>query len=844
MRLLRLFPLLLAVSFVWTLNHSFSVSLPAFGKILDPVNGILANAEPLHPDFKKDIQLKGLQHPVQIWMDTALIAHLRAANDHDLYYAQGFVHAYFRLWQMDLQTRAAAGRVSEVIGAKAIDYDRGIRREGMVWGAHHSLAAMEKEPRTKAMLDAYRDGVNAYIHSLRSVGDGYRELPLEYKLMGFAPEDWTNLKTALLMKYMARDLSGKTDDIAYTLLRDKLGNEVFDALFPERIKGNEPVIPVGTKFEAPSLPQAIQPTEEVWAHFGKVGTAFQATHTLNPGLSAAFGMMQQPDHEVAVGSNNWAVSGIHTQSGKPILCNDPHLGLNLPSLWFEMQLTAPGLNCYGASLPGAPCIVIGFNEKISWGFTNNYRDVKDFYEITPIAEATTTTNDSSNWVRPKAYLFQGKEIPFERSVERIHVRGSADFVDTVLYTLHGPVTFDPGFRKTTLDAVPPGHSLLACTWMAHRGTNELLAVYLLNRAQDYSSFQSAIAHFECPAQNIAYADVAGNIALWGQGRFVNKWKGQGKFVMRGDDSSTLWGANIPMAENPHVLNPPQGYVASANQQVTDSSYPYWYNGDFSEWRSWLIHDKLNALLGKEAAQKISMEQMMAMQNDTYSKLFEETAHSYVAQSSPEFVNLFSGWNGRLEANSKEATKFQVFWAKLYQDIWQDDFPEKIRYPSTEQTLQILREDSASAYYDDKNTPQHESLHDLVLRAFREADDSLKKLSKHAETKSLEWYVVKNTGLRHLAKIPAFSYEYLPIGGWSNTINACRGNHGPSWRMIVEMDSLPKAFSIYPGGQSGNPGSPFYSDFIEQWVMGKYHTVQFLRTDVMKNPLPYTWTLTP
>ncbi|MBS1616141.1 MAG: penicillin acylase family protein [Bacteroidetes bacterium] len=844
MRLMRLVPLLLVVLFVWTLNHSFSVSLPAFGKILDPVNGILASAEPLHPDFKKEVRLIGLQQPVHIWMDSALIAHVRATNDHDLYYAQGFLHANFRLWQMDLQTRAAAGRVSEVIGAKALDYDRGIRREGMVWGAQHSLAAMEKDPRTKAMLDAYRDGVNAYIQSLKSAGDGFRLLPLEYKLMGFYPEAWTNLKTALLMKYMARDLSGKTDDIAFTLLRDKLGVQAFDALFPERIKGNQPVIPEGTKFESPSLPPARMPTGAIWAHFGKEEISFW--HMKGKNQSPAFAESDAPDplHEVAVGSNNWAVSGAHTQSGRPILCNDPHLGLNLPSLWFEMQLTAPNINCYGASLPGAPGIVIGFNEKISWGFTNNYRDVKDFYEITPVQPLSVSAGNPVVWQRPAAYRFQGKEVPFEQHIEVIRVRGRADVKDTVLYTLQGPVCFDPGFRKTSLDAEPPGHSLIACTWMAHRGTNELLAVYLLNRAQDYPQFQAAIAHFECPAQNIAYADGSGNIALWGQGQFINKWKEQGKFVMRGDDSSTLWGADIPVSENPHVLNPPQGYVISANQQVTDSSYPYWYNGDFSEWRSWLIHEKLKDILGQETSRKLSMEQMMRLQNDTYSKLFEETAHSFVAKSSSAFRDQFSGWNGRLEANSTVATRFQLFWDRLYRDIWQDDFPEKIRYPSTEQTLQILLSDSTSAYYDDQSTPQKESLQDIVKRALRESKDSLKKLGQASETKSLEWYAVKNTGLRHLAKIPAFSYEYLPIGGWSNTINACRGNHGPSWRMIVEMDDWPKAYSIYPGGQSGNPGSPFYSDFIEQWVKGTYHTVQFLRADKMDNPLPYTWTLSP
>jgi penicillin amidase len=805
MRIQRVLPLIFAIAIIWALNHAFSVSVPAFGKIIDPVNGIMANAEPVNEDFNKNVSLKGLRSPVSVWIDTSLIPHVRAGNDHDLYYTQGYIHAYFRLWQMDMETRAAGGRVSEVAGAKAIEFDRGMRREGMVWGAQHSLEAMEREPRTKAMLDAYRDGINAYVHSLN-----YRRLPLEYKLMEFAPEDWTNLRTALLLKYMARDLTGKTDDIAYTVLRDQLGQREFDFLFPDRIKGSRPVIPEGTKFDAPSLQQPKEPGDSVWAHLGQSSVGNRQ--------AAVQSEFRNPHSEIAEGSNSWAISGAHTASGKPILCNDPHLGLNLPSLWFEMQLTAPGINVYGASLPGAPGIVIGFNEKISWGFTNNYRDVKDFYEITPAGK--------------DAYLFCGKAKPFQKNIEVIRVRGAKDVTDTVLYTIHGPVTYDPTFFDETKSG-----KLLACTWMAHRGTNELLATYLLNRAGDYAAFTDAISHFECPAQNISYADVSGSIAMWGQGRFINKWKGQGKYVMRGDDSSTLWGKDIPMAENPHVLNPPQGYVVSANQQVTDSTYPYWYNQTYLEWRSWEINSHFEkgsftaygGFSGEFGTNNVEIS-MQRLQNENYSKLLEKTAALQPINTAD------------LSPDSPAATSYQVWWYQLYKDIWQDEFPAiTTKWPTSERTVELLLSDSASRYYDDKKTPQVETLRDIVQRAFRETTDSLEKLRR---TTGLEWYKVKNTTLTHLAKIPAFSYDHLQIGGWSNTINACTHDHGPSWRMIVEMDSIPRAYTIYPGGQSGNPGSPYYSDFIRQWVEGKYHAAQFITASTTKNPLTYTWTLTP
>lgn len=854
---MRFLPAVLVIALIWVLSHPLG-SLPALGTMLDPVNGIMAAAEPVDKDFNSNLQLSGVQARVEVWLEDRLVPHIRAQNDHDLYFTQGYVHAYFRLWQMDMQTRAAGGRVSEVAGEKALEFDRGQRRKGMVFGAEKSLAAMEADPRTRDMLNAYRDGINTYIATLN-----FRELPIEYKLMGFEPEKWTNLRSALLLKYMADDLTGKTDDIAFTLLRDQLGEEQFNYLFPERIPGSKPVIPEGTKFDLPSLKTPPVPAGDVWAHFGDASTK-RATGgvignkqlAIRNGAGAGAGgilqlavcspasrvnasrtvptniiqpyptssnFIQQPpgDPDVAVGSNNWAISGTHTASGKPILCNDPHLGLNLPSLWFEIQLTAPGINTYGVSLPGAPGVVIGYNEKISWGFTNNYRDVKDFYEISAIDASKT------------AYYFGNGQRSFERKVERIGIKGGGEKTDTVLYTLHGPVMHDPSFP----DPAKTG-KLLACTWMAHRGTNELLSLYLVNRAGDYERFTQAIQHFECPAQNFVYADISGNIAMWGQGRFINKWKGQGRFVMNGADTGTLWGDTIPMAENPHVLNPPQGYVASANQQVTDSTYPYWYNGNFTEWRSW----EINALLADANAhedKKYSTDDAGTMQNWTASRLWNDVldlASNYgMVVPQPFKPHMYPAF---LAADRVHATQFQLWWSRFYEDVWRGKLPQKgVRFPSSERTIQLMRADSMSSYFDIAATPQREGLRERVQEAMYETMDSLNALKKNG---GIEWYQVKNTSLTHLAKLPAFSYDHLKIGGWGNTINAVSGNHGPSWRMIVEMDSIPKARAIYPGGQSGNPGSRHYGDNVQQWVDGKYNELRFLTGAMTKNPFRYTW----
>lgn len=797
---------IITIALIVLLNSAVG-GLPALGKLLDPINGWAANAEPTDKDFSAQLKLTGVEQAATIAFEDRLVPHIFAANDHDLYFAQGYLHAYFRLWQMDMQTRAAAGRIGEVVGEKIVkdlitgkeknailEFDRGQRRKGMVYAAEHSLKAMEADPRTKLMLDAYTAGINSYISSL-----AFKNYPLEYKLMGFAPEPWTNLKCALLLKYMADDLTGYTEDIALSILKDKLPTEDFELLYPQRLKGSKPVMPGGTQFDAASMAVPAVPNGNLFSKFDAIKMANGSSPTAH--------------YETGVGSNNWALNGSKTANGAPILCNDPHLGLNLPSLWYEMQLQAPGINVYGVTLPGAPGAIIGFNDSLSWGLTNNYRDVKDYYEIAVI------DNDF--------YCFDGKPQPFAKRNEVIGIKGKEDFVDTISYTTHGPVQYDMSFP----DPAASDKKLALC-WMAHRSTNELLAVYMLNRAKNYIDFTEAILHFECPAQNFIYADREGNIAIWGQGQFINKWKDQGRYVMRGDTSATLWGKDIPMMENPHALNPQQGYLASANQVTTDSTYPYWYNGYFSDFRAW----RVNELLEKQTSATIADE--MLMQNDVESFLAKQTLPTMlraVAAGSDKLLPELINWNNQLNYQSAAASLFQIWWGIFYEQYWLKKGLDKKHFmlPSPERTMQLV-----AVGYDSIE------MKSVLRSSYTLAVDSMNKIASHSQQKSTQWYEVKNTTLHHLAKISAFSYDHLKIGGWGNTINAAKGNHGPSWRMVVEMgkDSI-RAFGVYPGGQSGNPGSKYYGSFVSQWVEGKYYPLLFLAVG-NKQVLKYSMTLQP
>jgi penicillin amidase len=779
MRVLRaIFFLVLTIGFVYLLDNPIG-SLPAIGRLLDPIQGCWVNAEPVHYDFSQNIKAATLQHPVTVWLDSRMVPHIHAASDYDVYYTEGYLHAIFRLWQMDMETRAAAGRVSEVIGSKGFNYDRLQRRKGMIYAAENSLKVLEATPRVKLMMDAYTAGINSYTAGLR-----YRDLPLEYKLMGFMPEPWTNMKSVLLLKYMADDLTGYTEDIPLTYLRDILPVADFGSLYPEKIQGSKPVIPAGTAFATPSPAMPAQPNDSVWSHVK--ATDFDQTR------------------DEGKGSNNWVLNGNRTQSGAPILCNDPHLGINLPSLWFEVQLQAPGLNVYGVSLPGTPGVIIGFNDSIAWGLTNNYRDVKDFYEVKRVVGSMDK------------YWFAGKQLDFTQRLECIKIKGKPDYLDTVKYAIQGPVIYDEQYHG------PGGlKKPLAMCWMAHRGTSELLSVYLLNRATNYTEFVDAIMHFECPAQNMAYADRAGNIALWGQGQFVNKWKGQGRYIMNGADSNALWKKLIPMYENPHVLNPAQGYLASANQSVTDSTYPYWYNGTFYEFRAWRINQVLDTL------RKASIADMFTLQNDTYSILAANTLPIMLANIPSEndkYIGWLKKWNYRLDAESKATTIYQVWWSILYSELWKEKFkdvPNNL-WPLPERTMQLMMNGDIVRYLP-VQPGMIDALQGLYSSSYHKAADSFKKLEA---TTGLEWYKVKNTTIKHLTRLPAFGIQGLKIGGWGNVVNAAKADHAPSWRMVVQMGKEIEAYAIYPGGQSGNPGSQYYADFVAKWAAGTYYHLQF------------------
>ncbi len=786
---------LVTLSLVILLGRWWSNSLPPLGRLFSPQEGFWQNADPVDLNFSGRVSLPGLSDSAFVWFDDRLVPHLFATNEKDLYFLEGYVTAEFRLWQMELQVRAAAGRVSEILGPAALNFDRLQRRKGMVTAAEAALEELDQDSLSKMVTDAYTAGVNAWIGSL-----DYRKLPLEYKLLGYRPEPWSPLKCALLTKYMSDMLTGDVNSIENTNALRILSSQDFWKIYPDFPAGLDPIVPEGTRFDPPRAIAKAPPGPAPIAQAGPAGIYFEDRH--------------DPDN----GSNNWAVDGRKTRSGAPILCNDPHLDLNLPSLWYEIQLSCGNMNVYGVSLPGAPGVIIGFNDSIAFGETNAERDVKDYFAI--------RFRDASR----RQYRWKNGWKQTELRAEKIRIRGQQSFTDTVAYTVFGPVTYDPGFPSPA----SPGQSL-ASHWVGMDPSDEGKCIYLLDHATGYPGFLEALSYFQSPGQNFAYADKAGHIAIWEQGKFPLLWRGQGKFVMPGQDSSWDWQGYIPYGENPHVVNPADGFVSSANQQPTDSTYPYYYSGDFKGYRGGRINQVLRSL------HNITIDDMEKLQTDVYNSfaaaslpfLLSHLQTGGLEAGEKIWLDSLRGWDLFNEPYETGPSLFQLWWDSLYADLWSGYLPQaasRVPLPDDRISLGLMQADSG-LHFLSPIPPRIRGLRAMDQDAFHKAMAA----ATRAGDRRLQWGIFQGTNIMHLTKLAAFSYEGLYTGGGEHIVNATKRTHGPSWRMIVQMSDPVRAVGIFPGGENGNPGSRFYGNMIRDWVAGRYYPLHFMKGNHPDDP---------
>lgn len=787
------FSILLTLLLIWALQTKFG-DIPPLGKFLNPDSGFWQNAESKDGPAEESLQMDGLQGKVIIKYDEHRIPHIFAENDHDLYYAQGYVTARDRLWEMDIQTRSASGRLAEVIGPKALDIDRYHRRMGMVYGAENTLRGMEKNPVTRMMITAYTDGVNGYINHLRR-----RNYPIEFKLLDYAPERWKPINCALLLKLMSETLAGGSDQFAMTNNLKHFGAKDVNDLFPDYPFHEDPIIPAGTKWDFKPLPVP-KPSKD-----------FIALMTDN---------IKPKERVPGIGSNNWAIAGSRSATGYPILANDPHLNLTFPSIWYQLQLSSPTVNVCGVSLPGAPCVIVGFNQKISWGVTNVDADVLDWYQV---RFKDKTKNE---------YWYNNHWNKVTRRIEVIGIKGQKPLYDTVIYTVHGPVVYEKATQRSEgHENVPIGDAL---RWIAHDESDEFMAFYLLNRGKNYDDYRKALTYYIAPAQNFIFAGSDKNIAITPNGRFPLKFKDQGRYIMDGSDTANDWHGWIPYSQNPTVKNPPRGFVSSANQSPADTTYPYYINWRYEQYyRGKRINDLLSSMHHATA------DSMRLMQMDNYSMLAQDVLPAMLKYIDPSKLDdtqlkafkILENWDKHYAANSVGASIFDNWWYNFYNMLWDDKFGLRdmiLKYPSYDETEKLLLTQPGSKWFDNTQTPAKETCADIVSHAFNNAVNELVQKNGPPGEK-WQWGLIKQTFINHLANLPGFGTGDFSAGGRGGVINALRANNGPSWRMVVQMGPTVKGYGVFPGGESGNPGSYYYDDMFKTWKDGRLNELLFLNS---------------
>ncbi|HEY3385643.1 MAG TPA: penicillin acylase family protein [Saprospiraceae bacterium] len=755
--------------------------LPALGRFLNPFQGVWQNVNPDQSSYHIQGEISA---DVKIRFDERDIPHIYADNLTDALYAQGYLHAANRLFSMDVSTRSAAGKLSEIIGARTLGIDRRQRERGFAWSAEQKAKAWESDKSKKALFEAYVNGVNTYISSL-----DYKDWPLEYKILSHEPVTWSTTHSALMLTNMAISLCLGEDDLEYSTAHAKLSPEDFAFLFPDHNPKESPVIP----------------SEQPWD--------FKAIHALvpaNTNPSELDGSAKDSRKEDLNGSNNWAVAGRKTANGFPILANDPHLSLTLPNIWYEMEIHTPEMNVHGVSLPGLPLIVIGFNDHIAWGSTNSGQDVLDWYQV--------TWKDSTR----HEYKLDGKFVQATLRPEVIEVRGQPNIIDTIRYTHWGPVTHSDE------------HKDMAMKWIGHQKTpvNDVEYLIKINKAKDVKEYREAIAAFQYPAQNKVFASTQGDIAISVAGLMPVRPVGLGETVTNGEFTTNDWQQYIPFEHAPYIINPARGFVSSANQVPADENYPYPLLGKryFEDYRNRVVNMVL------DSTKALTVEDMKQLQQNNYDLHAAEILPlmlnaldqgSCLTDEEKKWFYEIADWNYECHRDSLSPVLFNLWYAEFEKMTWDELEKDSVMLPEEWRFTEIVRDYPEHKYFDQLiTTDKKETMKDIACASFSAMAKEYRNLT---EEYASDWGHFKHSNIPHLARFPNFGVDFINASGGKHIVNAMSKTQGPSWRMIVELSEPPKAWVNYPGGQSGDPASPHYKDMLEEYFDGKYYEVS-IRND--------------
>lgn len=785
--------------------------LPPLGPFLDAANGVWSTASAAALPASENARIPGLSARVEIVFDDRGVPHIFASSEDDAYRALGFVVARDRLFQMEAQTRAASGRLSEWAGPRALELDRRSRSLGLVWGAEKKFAAYDRNSPGFRAISAYADGVNAWITQMRP-----RDLPVEYRLLNTRPIKWEPIHSLYFFSRMALTLGFNDASMRRLRAQSLVGREAADALYPVNSPIQQPIEPNGTpgpRFDLKPIPPA-----------GRGDAAAAAAFRARLSSMTALGTPKANQDGDALGSNNWAVSPRRTAAGHALLAGDPHLDLSMPSVWYEMHISVEGkLDVAGVGFPGVPGVVIGFNRDVAWTFTNTGSDVHDYYY--------ETVDDSTS---PTKYLVDGDWKETERRVELYRGKNGATLrTDTLYFTHRGPMTRQAG-------------QWLSMRWTAYDNSRETDNFMRLGYARNVRQWLSAMEDYVAPTQNGLVADRAGSIAIRSSGTYpIRPADGRGDVIRDGAKSSSDWTGSLALARYPFSIDPAQGYLASANQQPVDPLLNNSYMG--SDWYSPWRGIRINELLRADSA--VTPDAMRRYQTDPRSARAEYFVPAFLSAAAREAsagrgserlreaASLLGEWDRSYARNNRRAVLFEAAMSELAERTWDElaggadtsEAAKKVAFPES-QILVALMRTPASTWWNDRRTAVTED-RDMILSASLGAGlDAVTEKHGDASGDGWLWSKVRTANIYHLLQIPAFSRLGIPVQGGPSTLSPSggAGTQGASWRMVVELGPEVRAWSIYPGGQSGAPASPFYADRLPKWSNGQLDPVLFPR----------------
>ena len=723
-----------------------ALGVPPLGTLLDPLDGLYRTARNADAPPPADVEITGLRQAVRIEWDRRGVPHIFAENDLDAVRATGYVVARDRLFQLDFLPRAASGRLAAALGPAAVPADRFLRRTGMDWGAKKNLDRIrEEEGAELELLTAFADGVNSFVSALDP-----RDLPFEFRLLGYEPDPWTPLQTLRLLQYMNYDLSYRTDEPSYAFMRERLSAEDFELLYPRLDGIYVPIIPPGSQ---PST-EPSRPDEEAersplprsatsgGAHPEEAEQALPvepSPSALSAGAipgSMARARTERPSRiRTAVtkrtseavrrlppylegfihgkGSNNWAVGPQRSESGHPVLAGDMHLSVTLPSIWYEIHLVTPSMNTYGVTIPGAPLPVEAFNDRVAWAFTNTGSDQIDHYDLGMDPTGTR-------------YRYDGAWHALEVVLDTIFVNGEEPIVDTLRYAHWGPVIEDGGGR-------------VAIQWTAHKPSRTLAALHGMNAATDRHTFDEALRNWDTPMQNIIFADVEGDISIRSTGLLPVRRGGHGSDLLDGSSRDGEWIGRVPFEELPHSYNPPQGFLTSTNQRPTDSTYAYYIGADWRDQYRSLRIDTLLRGKARHSADDIARYQsdVYAVQHDLFFSLIDSLTG--LSPAAAEVRDALGAWDGVMSVDREEPLLLHLFLGELYRLAWDepefrtaeiDDWGDSLRtpvtmpMPSESRLFMLLRDRPDLRWFDIADTPQIEDAAALLRSALDAAAERL------------------------------------------------------------------------------------------------------------------------